>query len=143
MARKMMNRRQRRNNDLSQVLLHPMTAVTSALTTTSILQPVSGIIPNRPARPVNVSVEYFSAVPRSFTFTVYGGNLEEVYRSPVLLSGPIPKKFTTSLPSTTDFALYAATGNVIQFVHATNPGISFAVNMRIAYKTALISSAPF
>jgi hypothetical protein len=31
----------------------------------------------------------------------------------------------------------------IQFTHATNPGISFAVNMRVAYKTALPTTAAF
>jgi hypothetical protein len=120
-----------------------MTVVSSATTTTNILQPVSGIIANRPARPDHVTVEYFSAVPRSFNFTIFGGNLEEFYRSPVLLSGPIPKRFQVPLPKNTDFALYAATGNVIQFTHATNPGISFAVNMRVAYKTALPTTAAF
>ncbi len=139
-------RRSRQRNNIgeqSQVLLHPMTVVSSATNVTSILQPVSGIIANRPARPDHVTVEYYSVNPRSFTFTVFGGNLEEVYRSPVLISGPIPKKFQIPLPKTTDFALYAATGNVIQFTHALNPAIFFTVNMRVSYKTALPTSSAF
>ncbi len=139
----MSNRRPRRSRqrnslgDQSQVLLHPMTVVSSATAVTNIAQPASGIIANRPARPDYVTVEHFSGVPRSFNFTIFGGNAEEVYRSPVYLSGPIPKRVQVSLPKNTDFALYAANGNVVQFNHGTNANISFVVNMRVAYKTAL------
>ncbi len=139
----MSNRRPRRSRqrntlgDQSQVLLHPMTVVSSATTVTNIAQPASGIIANRPARPDHVTVEHFSGVPRSFSFTIFGGNAEEVYRSPVYLTGPIPKRIQVSLPKSTDFALYAANGIVVQFNHGTNASISFVVNMRVAYKTAL------
>ena len=139
----MSNRRPRRSRqrttlgDQTQVLLHPMTTLSSGVAVTNIAQPASGIIANRPARPDYVTVEYFSLVPHTFNFTIFGGNAEEVYRSPAYLSGPIPKRVQVSLPKNTDFAIYPANGNVIQFNHALGPNISFVVNMRVAYKTAL------
>jgi hypothetical protein len=74
-----------------------------------------------------------SVSPRSFIFTVLAGNGEEIYRSPTLLSGPIPETRNFSFPRSTDFAFYASGENVITFLHATTPGINWVGNMQFEY----------
>jgi hypothetical protein len=136
MARRRNNRRISRNGKSSksaQKLVHPFTQVASAAASTAVPASTVGVISSRPARPVAITLTYMSAVARSFIFTVLAGNGEEVYRSPTILSGPIPETRTFNLPRSTDYAFYATAENVVTFLHATSPSINWVVNMHFEY----------
>jgi hypothetical protein len=121
-----------------QRLVHP-TAINSGATGTSPVQAGNfAIITTRPARPRKIELEYFSSAPRSFVFTVQLGDGEEVYRSRALLSGPIPRRFTASMPTSSDFSIYAQNAPLVTFLHATNPSISFVINLTVEYKSPTI-----
>jgi len=136
----MVNRRRRNNrrsnaNSNQQTLIHPATLVSSNVSVSNITATQLGLILNRPGRPRWIELEYFSTVPRSFNLLVVAGNAEEVMRSKTILSGPIPKRMRLPCPTSTDFAEYSSgAANVLQFTHATNPGINFVVNAKWQYK---------
>ena len=95
---------------------------------------------DRPGRPISLELEHYAQAPRSFTFQVNGFNGEEIYRSPLILTGPIPRKFRCKLPRSTDFATLASAAEIIRFSHATNPGIKWVLNLRVQYKSQSASS---
>ncbi len=107
-------------------------ATTTTVTATDL--GLTGNLLTRPTRPRSVTIEYMSTVARSFTFFVVAGDGEEVYHSPPLLSGPIPRKFTCTIPSSTDFALYPSQSAVVSFSHAQNPAINWVINVHFAVK---------
>jgi hypothetical protein len=137
MARSRRRRGSRKGSSGNQHLLHPAAFLSSALAgPTSVSNVAFGIIQTRPARPRSLEIEFMSTIARSFNFTIIAGNGEEIYRSPTILSGPIPRKRMFRLPTSTDFALYTGAENIMLFQHATNPIIHFVCNLVVEYKTS-------
>ena len=134
MARRQNRRRTTRNNNMQQKLQHPFSQVSSASGNgTNVLASAVGVISTRPARPVSIQLTFMSALARSFIFTVSAANKEEIFRSPTLLSGPIPTTRSFRLPRSTDFAFYDGSEVVVVFQHATNPSVNWVCNMHFEY----------
>jgi hypothetical protein len=131
-----MARKSRRGKNMRQSLVYSSATTSSAGTATLVLAGSNGLnVPaTRPSRPVYVEFEFFSAQPRSFSIRLYGSAGEEIFNSPVILSGPIPRKRRFVLPSSTDFGIYTGSETVIQFQHATNPSINYVVNICMEHK---------
>jgi hypothetical protein len=127
------NRRRTNMNRMQQKLQHPFSQVSAAANATTVPASAVGVISQRPARPVSLQLTFMSAVARSFIFTVSAANKEEIFRSPTLLSGPIPTTRSFRLPRSTDFAFYDGTEVVVLFQHATNPAINWVCNMQFEY----------
>jgi hypothetical protein len=137
--------RKRSGRATPQSLVHATAVQTvgSSTTTTTVSANGLNVVETRPARPHKLSVQYFSPLPRSFNFVVLAANGEEIYRSPAILSGPIPKTFTATMPPNTDFGFYAsAIQPVIQFAHTgvTSGSISWVINLHVAYKYPQLAS---
>jgi hypothetical protein len=106
------------------------------ITTTDAIPPgAPSLINNRPARIINVRVQYVAATtPISFNFLVHAANGEEVARSPLLLAGTIPRTFVLRIPANTDYGLYNGPTQPVITVNTASPGVRLAVNMRVSYK---------
>jgi len=135
MAKRKIQRRTNNSSNQSQHLVHAWSQVSSSSGNTPLVASVSGVIQTRPARPKALTLTYYSSVPRSFIFTIYGANTEEVYRSPTMLSGPIPQTRRFNFPTSTDYSLYSGSEQIIRFDHATNPDINWVGNMKVQYKS--------
>ncbi len=123
-----------------QQLIHPASLGASTGASSVFTANNFSIIANRPARPRLLEVEFFSAQPRSFTILMQGGNAEEIWRSPLLLSGPIPRRRRYQMPTSTDFALYAGTETVLTVFHSASSGLVFAFNLGVEYKFATLGT---
>jgi hypothetical protein len=123
------------------MLVHPAASVSSASANTVITATTFAILVNRPARPRKLEVEYFSVSPRSFSFNIVLADGEVVYRSPTLLSGPIPRRFTSVIPRSSDYSVYQGGDPVVQISHATNPQINYVFNIKFEYSFPLAATA--
>jgi len=105
-------------------------------TTTDPIPPgVPSLINNRPARIINVRVQYVAvSTAISFNFLVHAANGEEVARSPLLLAGTIPRSFVMRIPANTDYGLYNSATQPVITINTVTPGVRLAVNMRVSYK---------
>jgi hypothetical protein len=138
------NGNQYQNQEANQALLHPCARTTAGATSTNITRTDLGLLSDRPCRPDHLTITFYSSEARSFNLTVLGGNAEQVYRSPIMIAGPIPLTRSFALPKNTDYALFAAAAQVvIQANHASGVTIRFAFNLRCSYKTAAISGSQF
>ena len=126
--------RKRNNNKSNQQLVYSASKPNSALSSTTFTSSDLGLPQLRPSKPISVEVEFFSTAPRSFSLKAYGSAGEEIFTSPLILSGPIPRKRRFKMPANTDFGIFTSTETVVQFLHATNPGINFVVNIMIGHK---------
>jgi hypothetical protein len=110
-------------------------AVTATTGSATSLGPSSFQVPiTRPSRLHKVEVEFMSTLPRSFNIQAFGGNGEEIYTSPLILSGPIPKKRVFLMPRNTDFAIYSGAEVLVRANHSTNPSIYFTFNIWMEHK---------
>ena len=116
--------RPRRTN--TESLKHVASAVLSTGGSTDVTGAAFNIIANRPAKPRWLEIQHFSSGPRTFTVLIRAGNGEEVARSGLILSGPIPKKTRVSIPVSTDFGMYTGAEPLLTFNHASAPGINAA-----------------
>jgi hypothetical protein len=129
-------RKARTTSTGNQHLMHPISVISDTGGNTPVAANIYGIIPTRPARARSMTLSYYSQEPRSFIFTVYNGNGEEIFRSPTMLSGPIPLTRTFTFPVSTDFSLFTGSELVARFDHSTNPGIRWVLNLKVEYKSA-------
>jgi hypothetical protein len=105
-------------------------------TTTDPIPPgVPSLINNRPARIINVRVQYVAvSTAISFNFLVHAANGEEVAWSPLLLAGTISRSFVMRIPANTDYGLYNSATQPVITINTVTPGVRLAVNMRVSYK---------
>jgi len=134
----MVKRKNKRGNVGSgQSLTHVATVVANATASNYLAQTTFGVIANRPARPHSVSVQYVSASPgRTFTVLFYGANQEIIHRSPVLLTGIVPRVYRAVMPRNTDYSIWNATDVfcTINTVVVSGNQITCAFNAKMIYK---------
>ena len=126
--------RKRNNNKSNQQLVYSASKPNSALSSTTFTSSDLGLPQLRPSKPISVAVEFFSTAPRSFSLKAYGSAGEEIFTSPLILSGPIPRKRRFKMPANTDFGIFTNNETVVQFFHANNPSINFVVNVMMGHK---------
>ncbi len=129
-----MVRRRRSAATKAQFLQH-VTARTVTTAVDNVLPAALSLITNRPARISSLRIQYVAiTTPVAFNFLVQAANGEEIYRSPLLLAGTIPRTFNATMPRNTDFGLYDnATASVVT-INTAAPGIRAAMNMGVHYK---------
>ena len=105
-------------------------------TTTEVIPPGGfSFLTNRPARVDNIRLSYVAIKTSvAFNFLVHAANGEEVYRSPLLLAGTIPRSFSCRIPRSTDYGLYNVATNPVITVNTAPPGVRLAFNMKVCYK---------
>jgi hypothetical protein len=125
--------RRNNNNNSGQHLMH---VCARNATTTEVIPPASlSLQTNRPARIASLNIQYVAAsTPITFNFIVSAANGEEIYRSPLLLAGNLPKRFSCAMPNNTDFGLYNNGAQAVVTLNTAAPGIRCAINMKVLYK---------
>ena len=129
-----MVRKRNNNNKSNQQLVYSASRPSSGAITSTLTASDFGLPQLRPSKPISVEVEFFSTAPRSFTLKAFGSAGEEIFTSPLILSGPIPRKRRFKMPANTDFGIFTTNETVVQFIHANNPSINFVVNIMIGHK---------
>ena len=129
-----MARKRNNNNKSNQQLVYSASRPSSGAIKTTLAALDFGLPQLRPSKPISVEVEFFSTAPRSFTLKMYGSAGEEIFTSPLILSGPIPRKRRFKMPANTDFGIFTNNETVVDFLHANNPSINFVVNIMMGHK---------
>jgi hypothetical protein len=128
---------------INQSLNHLASITFNSVSSNYLAGATFGVVANRPARPFSVKVQYVSQSPgRTFTLLFYGANQEVIHRSPILLTGVVPRVYQARLPPNTDFSTFNSadvlmTANSI----AVNGNIiTLAVDYKMIYKNPLPTS---
>jgi len=140
MARKRNTRRNKRTSGTQQ-LVHTTSAITGAATLTNITVSRLNVVFERPARPKAIKLTYFSTVPRAFYYSVLNAVAEEIYRSPVILSGPIPRSLAVRFVSGIDFGTYPSTNTAIIINSVASSTINTTIELTMEYKYPSVPAA--
>jgi len=140
MARKKNTRRNKRTSGTQQ-LVHTTSAITGASNITNVTVTRLNVLFVRPARPKSIRLTYFSTVPRSFYYSVLNAVAEEIYRSPVILSGPIPRSLAVRFVGGIDFGTYPSDNRLIVFNSVAASTINTTIELTMEYKYPSVPAA--
>ncbi len=142
------NRRKRRGGmamgGLRQVLRHTFCRDITSSRSEITAGPL-GVVLTRPARPAFVKVQYLIAnvnTSHAFQFSVENAAGEEVYNSPPMLAGIMPRTVSARMPAGTDFGLYATTAPVVIISSGTTSSatLDVVVWVDMQYKDVALAS---